>query len=267
VGARLTAGESLSGWTPGRGLGRQADPAADGPLLAADSWLVRDGRVRAYGRHRERFLRACAECGGPGQHRLVEFWADVTAALPRSGTWFPRVELASGPPELRLRLRPAPPLGAEIRVWSVGQQDPRTAPRRKGPDLGALARVRAGASGAGGQEAVLVTPSGVVLEAPTASVLWWEDGTLCLPPPRLPLLPGVTAGLVQERAVRHGIRIAHRERTLAALDGREVWLVNALHGIRPVTGWAGGELAAGPALRAAEWREWLESLTEPLPDK
>ncbi|MFF3510128.1 hypothetical protein [Streptomyces sp. NPDC002573] len=81
--------------------------------------------------------------------------------------------------------------------------------------------------------------------------------------------PGARAstGLVQERAVRHGIRIAHRERTLAALDGGEVWLVNALHGIRPVTGWAGGELAAGPALRAAEWREWLESLTEPLPDK
>ncbi|WP_394815789.1 aminotransferase class IV [Streptomyces gibsoniae] len=136
----------------------------------------------------------------------------------------------------------------------------------KGPDLGAPARVRAGASGAGGQEAVLVTPSGVVLEAPTASVLWWEDDTLRLPPPRLPLLPGVTAGLIQERAVRHGIRVAHRERTLAALDGREVWLVNALHGIRPVTGWAGGELTAGPAPRAAEWREWLESLAEPPPD-
>ncbi|MGW0574408.1 aminotransferase class IV [Streptomyces sp. NPDC002920] len=254
-------------WSPSRGLTSETDPVPDGRLLVADSWLVREGRVRGYTRHRERFLRACAECGGPGPRRLVEFWQDVTDALPRTGEWFPRVELAAGSLELRLRLRHAPPLGTEIRLWAVGQPDLRTVPRRKGPDLDALARVRGRASGAGAQEAVLVTPSGVVLESPTASVLWWEDDTLCLPPPRLPLLPGVTAGLVQERAVRSGITIAHRERTLAELDGREVWTVNALHGLRPVTGWIGESMAAGPATRAGEWREWLEGLSEPLPEK
>ncbi|MDT0486390.1 aminotransferase class IV [Streptomyces doebereineriae] len=257
--------EGLSAWSPARGLTPAAEPTT--PLLAADSWLVRDGRVRGLERHRERFLRTCGEVGGPPLRRLLEFWRDMTDALPRTGEWFPRVELASGSLELRLLLRHAPPLGTGVRVWATGQADPRTVPRRKGPDLGTLARVRERASGAGAEEAVLVAPSGSVLEAATASVLWWEDDTLCLPPPRLPVLPGVTVALVQERARREGIPVAHRERTVAGLDGREVWLVNALHGIRPVTGWTGEPLRAAPAQRAPEWRAWLDSLMEPLPSR
>ncbi|WP_371669581.1 aminotransferase class IV [Streptomyces sp. NBC_00289] len=261
---RSAIAEGLSTWTPGRGL---VAAAADGGgrLLAADSWLLREGRMRGYARHRERFLRACAECGGPGPRRLVEFWQDVTAVLPRTGEWFPRVELTAGSMELRLLLRQAPPLAREVRVWAAGQPDPRTAPRRKGPDLDALARVRGRAFDEGAEEAVLVTPSGLVLESATASVLWWEDDTLCLPSPRLPVLAGVTAGLVQERARRSGVRVASRERTVAELDGREVWLVNALHGIRPVTGWIGRPMKAAPAARAEEWRNWLDDILEPLP--
>ncbi|MFE7930805.1 aminotransferase class IV [Streptomyces sp. NPDC057456] len=264
-------GEGLLTWTPGRGLVPAATATAmtavttDGKLLVADSWLLREGRVRGYGRHRERFLRACADCAGPGPRRLVEFWQDVTAELPRTGEWFPRVELTAATGELRLRLRHAPPLGVEVRLWAAGQPDPRTAPRRKGPDLDVLARLRGRATGAGAQEALLVTPTGVVLESATASVLWWEDDTLCLPPPRLSVLPGVTTALVQERAVRSGIRVDHRERTVSELDGREVWLVNALHGIRPVTGWTGESMTAGRATRAARWRAWLDELWEPLP--
>jgi branched-subunit amino acid aminotransferase/4-amino-4-deoxychorismate lyase len=142
--------------------------------------------------------------------------------------------------------------------------------------------VRERACGAGAQEAVLVAPSGCVLEAATASVLWWEDDTLCLPPPRLPVLPGVTVALVQERARREGIPVAHRERTVAGLESREVWLVNALHGIRPVTEWTGGPSRTAstkrapaktvpaktvPTKRAPEWRTWLDDVMEALPEK
>jgi branched-subunit amino acid aminotransferase/4-amino-4-deoxychorismate lyase len=259
--------EELLAWSPGRGLTSGPAPGTSpgGRLLVADSWLLRDGRMRGFDRHRERFLRACGDCGGPPLDRLVAFWRDMTAALPRTGEWFPRVELASGSMELRLLLRHAPPLGTGVRVWAAGQSDPRTVPRRKGPDLDTLARVRRRASGEGAEEAVLIASSGVVLEAATASVLWWEDDTLCSPSPQLPVLAGVTAGLVQERAHRTGIRVAHRERTVAELDGREVWLVNALHGIRPVTAWTARPMSPAPAVRAPEWRQWLDDVMEPLP--
>ncbi|MER6357654.1 aminotransferase class IV [Streptomyces sp. NPDC001634] len=259
--------EGLLEWSP---AGWPADgPDSGGRLLVADSWLLRDGRVRGFERHRERFLRACGACDGPPLRRLIEFWRDMTAVLPRTGEWFPRVELTAGSHRLRILLRQAPPLARDVRVWAVGQPDPRTVPRRKGPDLDSLARVRKRALSHGAEEAVLIAPSGVVLEGAHSSLVWWEDDTLCLPSPQLPVLAGVTIGLIQERAARDGIRVAHRERTVGELDGCEVWLVNALHGIRPVaewTEWTERSMTAGTAVRAAEWRAWLEDIMEPLPE-
>jgi branched-subunit amino acid aminotransferase/4-amino-4-deoxychorismate lyase len=76
----------------------------------------------------------------------------------------------------------------------------------------------------------------------------------------------VTTALVLERAARTGVRVAHRERSLADLDGREVWLVNALHGIRPVAAWTGRPMTAGRAVHAPQWRKWLDGIMEPLPE-
>ena len=127
-------------WTATDGLSAGCDTG--GRLLVADSWLLRDGRVRGFERHRERSLRACAGCDGPPLRRLLEFWRDMTGALPRTGEWFPRVELAAEASRLRLRLRQAPPLAPDVRMRAVGRPDPRTAPRRKGPYLDRLTRVR-----------------------------------------------------------------------------------------------------------------------------
>jgi hypothetical protein len=46
-----------------------------------------------------------------------------------------------------------------------------------------------------------------------------------------------------------------------------VWLVNALHGIRPVTRWREAAILAGPAHRAPARQAWLEETTEPLPER
>ncbi|MFJ2113750.1 MULTISPECIES: aminotransferase class IV [unclassified Streptomyces] len=265
-----TIGGQVLGWTPGRGLTLVDEPPDQfhGLLPAADSWLVLDGRVRALARHRERFLTACADASDLPAVQLVSFWRDMTAALPREGAWFPRVELltADHSPRLRVRIRYSPRRTSGVRVWASGQPDPRTVPRRKGPDLDTLTGVRHRAGDQGADEAVLTSASGLVLEATSSSVLWWEDDTLCLPSPRLPVLPGVTTAIIQDHAGESGIRVLHRERTLAELAGREVWLVNALHGIRPVTSWLGPPMLAGPAAHAARWQKWLNGIAEPLPD-
>jgi branched-subunit amino acid aminotransferase/4-amino-4-deoxychorismate lyase len=242
------------------------DDPLDRPILAADSWLVRDGRVRAIDRHRQRFFGACSEAAVVSIDQLHAFWLAALAQLPRTGNWFPRVELcADAVAPLRLRIRPAPPIAAEVGVWICDTPDPRTVPRRKGPDLRTLARVRTRAAEWGAQEALLTAESGVVLEAASSSVMWWDGDDLCLPSPTLPTLPGVTAGLIRERAQRLGVRVTPRREPPAHLEDREVWLVNALYGIRSVVEWPGSSLRPGAAVQAAQWRQWLAETAVPLP--
>jgi branched-subunit amino acid aminotransferase/4-amino-4-deoxychorismate lyase len=236
---------------------------ADDELLVADSWLVADGAVRWLTDHRHRFWTACRGAGVDDE-RLQDFWHAVVEALPRTGRWFPRVELScSG--ELRLRLRPAPPLGLGVALHCNERGDPRRSPRLKGPDLPLLLRLKAEAARHGASEHLLRTAEGWVVEGTTTSLLWWESDTLCVPAQNVPSLPGVTSKGLLRRAAELGIAVAHMSRQPEALSGREVWLVNALHGIRPVTRWSGLAVQPGKAVNAPAWQNWLRAQLCPLP--
>jgi branched-subunit amino acid aminotransferase/4-amino-4-deoxychorismate lyase len=234
---------------------------SDGPLLVADSWLVDEGTARGLERHYRRFASSCARQADLAGAGLDAFWAAVCASLPRAGRWFPRVELSGDPgrPLLSLRIRPAPSRAVAARVWINDGPDPRRFPGCKGPDLPALAGLRAKARAAGADEALLTSTEGFLLEAAHAGVLWWEADTLCLPEAGLPVLPSVTAALIRERASRLGVPVREVRLRPDDLDGREVWLVNALHGIRAVTAFIGYPAQPGRAHRAPRWQQWLDS--------
>jgi branched-subunit amino acid aminotransferase/4-amino-4-deoxychorismate lyase len=250
-------------WGPSRGL--VAGAPAEDPLLAADSWLVAGGRVRGLDLHRRRFFQACRETGRVAPRELRAFWRAAIRKLPRRGRWFPRVELCAGDRALlRLRIRPAPPRGDSLRLWTWPGPDPRTAPRRKGPDIARLAEVRRRAVAVGADEALLTTPAGLVLETTTCSVMWWEGADLCRPDPALRVLPGVTAQLICVLAREAGTRVQRRRRRVRDLDGCEVWLVNALHGIRTVSAWIGSPVVPAAGLRARDWQRRLEARAERL---
>jgi branched-subunit amino acid aminotransferase/4-amino-4-deoxychorismate lyase len=224
-------------------------------LLAADSWLVDDGRVRAVERHWARFAATCSEHGLAGE-ALAAFRDEVEHALPSEGRWFPRIELrADG--ELALALRPAPPREPTVVAWVAGVPDPRRAPRHKGPDLERLTALRQRAAAHGAGEALIADGDGRLLEGAFTSLLWWEGETLCAVPDDAPILPGVTRALLIELARERGTDVAQRRPLPRELADRETWLVSALHGIRAVTGWEGGP-AAGPAPRAAVWQGLLD---------
>ncbi|MFC0627987.1 aminotransferase class IV [Kribbella deserti] len=228
-------------------------------LLVADSFLLDDGRARGLDLHRERFLASCADAGIDAS----AFWLDAVARLPRGGRWFPRVEL-SADRELSLRLRPAPPLGGQVRVSRYDGPDPRVAPAVKGPDLDVLGELKALAAKEKQADEVLLTGTGgVVFEAAYSAVLWWEDETLCVPPADLPVLASVTVRLLRSIAAERGVRVAERRRTLDDLAGREAWLANALHGIRPVAAWIDGP-PAGPIHHAPTWQLALRNTTHPI---
>lgn len=261
----VTGEARLLGWDPDEGW--QEDVADVAELAVADSWLVDEGQVRGVDLHRARFLGACREvAGGPGEGELARFWSAALAALPRCEQWFPRVELVrdAGGPQLRLRLRPAPRLGGPVRLTIWPGPDPRTAPRRKGPDLARLGEVRQEAAGRGADDALLTTPDGIVLETTTSSVAWWEGEELCTPAAELPVLPGVTMLLLRRTAAEHGVRVRERMATTGDLDGREVWILNALHGIRPVAAWTQAPLATGAATRAEDWQKRLLGESRPI---
>jgi branched-subunit amino acid aminotransferase/4-amino-4-deoxychorismate lyase len=224
---------------------------------AADSWLVADGRVRAVERHWARFSVTCGEHGVTPE-AIAAFRAQVERAVPAHGRWFPRVELRDDG-ELAVLVRPAPPRAPTVAAWVADVPDPRRFPRRKGPDLDALAALRERAAAHGAGEAVLADAGGRLLEGAFTSLLWWESETLCVVDDDAPILPGVTRAVLIELAGARGTPVARRRPAPDELAGRETWLVSALHGIRTVTRWAGGT-PAGEAPRAAAWQRALDDL-------
>jgi len=228
------------------------------PIAVADSWLVDDGRVRALSHHLERFRGSCAELGADDSQLAAALEA-LYAAIPAEGRWFPRVELGVDR-SLMLTLRPAPPAENEVVAWLSPLPDNRSLPRRKGPELVQLGQLREQAAEHGAGEAVLRDAEGRLLEGAYSSLLWWEGETLCAVPDTAPVLPGITRRLLLEMAAQEGVDQRYVLPEPPQLEGREVWLVGSLHGIRAVSDWVDGTLTAGAPQRAPAWQQRLAQL-------
>jgi 4-amino-4-deoxychorismate lyase len=102
----------------------------------------------------------------------------------------------------------------------------------------------------GADDALLVSHEGVVLEAPTANVWWREGERLLTPSLDLPILAGVTRGLLLELADYETIEgVFPLERLLAA---DEVFLCSSVREVMPVAAVDGHAYAVGPAARALQ---------------
>ncbi|TXK17148.1 aminotransferase class IV [Homoserinibacter sp. GY 40078] len=259
---------TASVWTGSELMPREDCDVAPATIIAADSWLVENGSTRGLDLHRDRFLRAVPR--ETGERLDVErFWDAAIAAIPREGSWFPRVELRDqlGAPQLLARMREAPTRHRSLILTTHTGSDPRTAPEVKGPDLAAMTRLRTEAQTRGADEAVIVTPEGWVVEGTTTCLVWWAGETLCIPDRSLARIHSVTERTVVTLATALGIEIAELRVRPEELDGCEVWALNALHGIRIATAWQGGPLStAEEPGRLSRWSLRLDALRRPLPD-
>lgn len=257
-------GEGLHPWRPASGeyswiTLEWCDPH-EGRLLVADSWRVVDGRVRGLDRHRARFLA----CTAGFRDDAETFWRDVVAALPRTGDWFPRVELRErgDGTQLSLRLRPTPALMSSADV-TTAPYDPRTQPLVKGPDLEALQALRVAVQPSGAHEAIIVDAHGSIVDGAYSGLLWWRGDTLVQPSTALPRIPSVTVSLLLDEARAAGVTISEADARPADLDGCELWVLSALHGLRTAQRWINGpELA--PARHADMGRAWLAESALPV---
>ncbi len=236
-------------------------------IEAADSWLVTEGTVLALDLHRTRFMTSIPR-GRYQQLDPSEFWNAGLAAIPRTGAWFPRVELRLQllTPQLLLRLREAPELRRSIVLATHRGRDPRRSPRFKGPDLEAMTRLRTSAQKSGADEAVLLSPNGFVADGSTTSLAWWRGDALCVPADDIDRVDGVTVRSVVTLATALGIDVLHESVRPVELDGLEIWALNALHGIRIVTSWVDGPATAEKPGRLASWQKRLDALRKPLPE-
>ncbi|MCS5720293.1 aminotransferase class IV [Herbiconiux sp. CPCC 205763] len=249
-------------------------------LLVADSWFVSaSGRVRAIDAHRERFLTSVEESAAEVSEAEAEaFWGAAIGRLRafRSGALFPRVELArvaagtgtdggesAAEYELRLRVRVAPRLRESAVLMTHEAADPRRVPRVKGPDLERLLALRATAQENGADEVVLLH-DGYIVDGSSSALLWWRGETLVAPSSDLARVPSVTARSIRLIATATGTRVVEERARPADLDGCELWIVSALHGISVVDVWIDGPVLEVRPSRAATWRKRLDALSRPL---
>jgi branched-subunit amino acid aminotransferase/4-amino-4-deoxychorismate lyase len=100
---------------------------------------------------------------------------------------------------------------------------------------------------AGADDALLVASDGTVLEAPTANVWWREGEQLVTPSLDLPILAGVTRGLLLEVAEQETIEGVFPLARL--LDADEVFISASVREVMPVVSVDDRTFELGPAAR------------------
>lgn len=86
------------------------------------------------------------------------------------------------------------------------------------------------------EDVIFIGSDGLVLEAPTATVVWAIGETLCTPPPSVGILDGITVQTVFENAAEHGFRTKIMKSTVEDLHtANGVWLVSSIRGAVAVT--------------------------------
>jgi 4-amino-4-deoxychorismate lyase len=244
----------------GRGL---VDPHE--PVFAADDEALLRGRsvfetARVYGgrpflldRHLARFARSAqrlrlpppdaAECeelaelviraGGESELALRLYWTGrtlVATAAPID----PELEIlrARG-----VRLLTAP--------WSTG-----ALASAKSMSYAENMAAQDEALAAGADDALLVADDGTVLEAPTANVWWREGDRLVTPSLDLPILAGVTRGLLLEIAEQEAVEGVFP--LARVLEAEEVFVSSSIREVMPVASVDGTDFALGPAAHALQ---------------
>jgi branched-chain amino acid aminotransferase len=210
-------------------------PATDDGLLRGDGVFevirIYDGRPFALEDHFARLQRSAHNLRLPLDLEAVR--ADADRLIERAGSGpqheLLRIVLTRG--GLRLLLtEPLPLIADRLRLCSITYSPTRILDGVK--SLSYAANMLAGrlARERGFDEALLVTPHGRVLEAPTSSVFWVKDGRILTAPLEDHILASITRALVIEVT-----GAAQRGCTLADLGSAdEVFLASTVREVQPV---------------------------------
>jgi branched-chain amino acid aminotransferase len=243
--------------------------AADAHISVLDEGLLRgDGVfevVRIYGgrpfgleEHLERMVRSAESIRLPFDDDAVR--SDAAALLQATGDADGALRLVVTRGGRRIGiLHPLPPFPDTISLATITYAPTRVLDGVKSLSYGANMLATRLAKEAGGDEALLVTPHGRVLEAPVTSFFYVLDGALCTPPLSDRILDSIS------RRVLCAVTDAQERVTtlddLAVID--EAFLASSLREVQPVRSIDGRDLPAAPgpvsADAAARVREHIEA--------
>ena len=232
-------------------------PATDEGLLRGDGVFevirVYGGRAYALEAHLQRLQRSAANLRLAIDVESVR--ADAERLLARAGTApghdMLRIVLTRGGRRLLLT-EPVPPTRDRIRLASITYSPTRVLDGVKSLSYGANILASRLARERGFDDALLVTPHGRVLEAPTSTIFWIKRGSILTPPLADHILASITRATIIELT---GAR--ESPCTLADLaDADEAFLASTVREVQPVAAidshtFDGGPLTAHIAARIA----------------
>jgi branched-chain amino acid aminotransferase len=212
-------------------------PATDEGLLRGDGVFevmrVYEGKPFAFEEHLARMQRSAANLRLPLDVEAVR--ADGHRLLAEAGIGpdheVLRVVVTRGGRRLLLT-EPMPQTPEVIRLGTITYSPTRVLDGIKSLSYAANMLASRIARERGFDEALLVTPHGRVLEAPTSSVFWVKDGEVLTPPLDEHILASITRRLVIE-ASGASERVCPLDELLAA---DEVFIASTVREVHPVSG-------------------------------
>jgi branched-chain amino acid aminotransferase len=222
-------------------------PATDEGLLRGDGIFevirVYDGRPFAIEDHLKRLEQSAGNLRLPLDLEAVR--ADAFRLLAAAGAGAPhqllRIVVTRGRRRLLLT-EPLPPTPDRARLTAITYAPTRILDGIKSLSYAANMLARRLAQERGYDEALLVTPHGRVLEAPTSSVFWVCDGEILTPPLDDHILASITRARVIEV-------MGAREQACTLediLEADEVFLASTVREVQPVVAVDGHTYADGP---------------------
>ena len=235
-------------------------PAAEAQIPVTDEGLLRGDGVfevmRVYGGvpfaledHLARMERSAANLRLPVD--VATFRGEIAALLAArdGGAADGLVRLVATRGGRRIVLtEPAPDHGPSVRLASVVFAPPRILDGVKSLSYGGNMLATRIAKERGADEALLVTPHGRVLEAPTSSFFWAREGAIFTPPLEDHILDSITRRLVLEVA-----DVTEAVCTLEDVgEASEAFIASTTREVQPVAAIDGAELpVAGPLTAGA----------------
>ena len=209
------------------------------PAALIETVRVRAGVAPLWGLHLRRLALSCRDLGIPFPRGL---------AVPRGGAdRVRRLQVDAHGVQVSERA-----VGDTTPVRLVTAREPHRPYPHKTTARDQFERALAEALGAGADDALLLTPGGLIAEAAVWGIFWWEGDRLCAPALDLGVLPGVARARL---AVMAG-GIAERRLGVAELAGHALFLANAARGVVPIASLDGHEVSAAPGTGALAARFW-----------